>query len=217
MTRTSSIALALQELEYAFHRMSGDRGEPVVVRREFIQFVQFTKKLIDYSRKEFKAQTGQTWKVESFSGWTPVTTLFKELRRIDTHESPVNIKVRETLFFPVGALPEGVGGFPPSIAVTGVRELTDAFAETVPEGLRLVPCDLITGEPIVGQSYEATARQYAYHLEPRTDKLAALLEAAKTDDVHLLCGQCLAVFRDYVRFFSESLARPPATNQRGAG
>jgi len=216
MTQESSVALALQELEYAFRRMSEHRGEPVVVRREFMQFVQFTKKLIDYSRKEFKAQTGQNLRVASFSRWTPVTALFKELRRVDAHESPVSIKVRETLFFLVGALPEGVGGFPPSIAVTGVRELTDAFAETVPEGLRLVPCNPVTGEPIAGQSYEAAARQYAYHLEPRTDKLAALLEAAKTDDVHLLCGQCLAVFRDYVRFFSESLARPPATNQRGA-
>ena len=217
MTRKSSVALALQELEYAFHRMSDHRGEPVVVRREFIQFVQFTKKLIDYSRKEFKAQTGQTWKVESFSKWTPVTALFKELRRVDTHESPVSIKVRETLFYAIGALPAGVAGFPPSIAVTSVRELTDAFAETVPEGLRLVPCDPVTGEPLARQFYEVAARQYAYHLEPRTDKLAALLEAAKTDDLHLLCGQCLAVFRDYVRFFAESLPPPTAITKSRPG
>jgi len=217
MTKRSSVALALQELEYAFRRMSEHLGEPVVVRREFIQFVQFTKKLINYSRKEFKAQTGQDWKVESFSRWTATTALFGELRRVDAHESPVSIKVRETLFFPVGALPEGVRGFPPSMAVTSVRELSDAFAQTVPEGLRLVLCDPVTGEPISGQHFEPAARQYAYHLEPRTDKLAALLEAAKTDDVHFLCGQCLAVFRDYVRFFAESLPPTTATTEGGAG
>jgi hypothetical protein len=217
MTKESSVALALRELEYAFRRVSEHRGEPVVVRRELIQFVQFTKKLVDYSRKEFEDQTGRKWKVAEYKGWTAATALFAELRRVDSHEWPVSIKVRETLFYPIGALPEGVRGFPPSIAMTSVRELTDAFAEAVPEGLRLVPCDPVTGEPISERQFEPAARQYAYHLEPRTKKLAALLDAAKTDDVHVLCGQCLAVFRDYVRFFVESLPPPTPTAENGAG
>lgn len=215
MTKESSVALALNELEYAFRRMSEHRGEPVVVRRELIQFVQFTKKLIDYSRKEFKDRTGRKWTAEEYQGWTAATALFAELRRVDSHEWPVSVKVRETLLFPIGVLPEGVGGFPPSIAMTSVRELTDAFAETVPEALRLAPCDPVTGEPLSEQHFEPAARQYAYHLEPRTKKLAALLDAAKTDDVHVLCGQCLAVFRDYVRFFVESLPSPTASPENG--
>ena len=215
MTKESSVALALRELEYAFRRMSEHRGEPVVVRRELIQFVQFTKKLIDYSWKEFKDQTGRKWKAGSYKGWTAATALFAELRRVDSHEWPVSIKVRETLLFPIGVLPEGVRGFPPSIAMTSVRELTDAFAETVPEGLRLVPCNPVTGEPISEQRFEPAARQYAYHLEPRTEKLAALLKAADSDDIHVLCGQCLAVFRDYVRFFLESMLPPTASPENG--
>ncbi len=216
MTKESSVALALRELEYAFRRMSEHRGEPVVVRRELIQFVQFTKKLIDYSRKEFKDHTGKKWKAGSYKSWTAATALFAELRRVDSHEWPVSIKVRETLLFPIGVLPEGVRGFPPSIAMTSVRELTDAFAETVPEGLRLVPCNPVTGEPISEQHFEPAARQYAYQLEPRTEKLAALLKAANSGDVHVLCGQCLAVFRDYVRFFVESMPPPTTSPANGA-
>lgn len=193
----SDVAHVFVDLEAAYESLQDARDSPREVRRLFAQFVTLTQQLTEAVRREFSARTKQSWAASQFPGWNNVTDLFKELRRTDFHGTPLRILVRETQ---VRRTDLGV-----LLQCSGTWELHDQQADAAPEGMVLVRADPVRDEP-TDDPLPLVRRTFVFHLHPRSVETERLLQEIGNIDLHILASKCIAVLRDYYKFYQDALA-----------
>ena len=147
-------------------------------------------------RREFSATKGTSWAACQFPGWTPVTELFKQLRRSDQHGTAIQVLVHEsaTARSDLGAL----------VTLSGTWELHDQLAQAPPDGLVAVRADPVTGEP-ADDPLPIVDRSFRFLLRPRDAKTRRMLEEAGSEDMHVLASACLQTLREYHLYYRKKL------------
>ena len=207
----SDTDLVFGDLRHVAAELAVETSSPVRVRRLLSQFITLSQQLTEIMRKEYGAATGERLEARRFPSWTPVTELFKRLRRCDYHRYPITIVVRETQYFAVGDIFEDdVGGA--EVAFEGTWDLGNPFAQDVPDGIRLLRADPATGKK-TDEAVDPVRRSYVFVLRPRTPELAAALTKAGDDDVHTLVAECFATLEAYAGWYKAMLeqVRRPAS------
>lgn len=192
----SDVETAFRDLTAAWEDLSAASDSPVQVRRTFVRFVGITQQITGLMRVEFQRVTGESWHAREFTGWTPVTDLFKLLRNTDEHEALVQILIHEavTARSDLGAL----------VTLQGTWELHDQVADKPPEGLTLVREDPATGGPS-NDELPVVRRTYRFLLHGRTEEIQQALVKAGTEDVHLLAQSCYSTMSGYFQYYRTRL------------
>jgi hypothetical protein len=198
MKHRSDVEMLYADLVASCDELNAARPSPVRVRRALARFIGLAQQLTAAMRREFSANTGKSWSASDFHGWNPVSHLFKSLRNIDQHDSPVLILVRERQTI------RPIEGSSTLLSFEGTWELHDQLAEP-PEGLVPVRADPVTGEP-TEEAIPLVSRERTFLLHARTDELRPLLDAAGNLDVHDLSAKCLTTLTAYVDFYRGRLA-----------
>jgi hypothetical protein len=92
--RTTDTEIVFRDLTKANKRLRHKHKNHDAIRRWFGAFVTQSQRLTEVMRKEYKGRTGKNWEAFKFPGWTPVTTLFKNLWKTDLHQVPIRIRIR---------------------------------------------------------------------------------------------------------------------------
>lgn len=200
---TNDVDVLFADLEACYGELQEARRSPRDVRRSFARFVTLAQQLTAVMRREFPTITGKAWRAAAFPGWTPVTNLFKELRNVDQHEALIQVLVHEsaTAQTDLGAL----------VTLSGTWELHDQLASESPGALVALRADPATGTPSDSQ-YPIVDRSFRFLIHPRTDKVADLLHAAGTQDMHDLASQYMDTLRDYLAYYKAELAKARTSN-----
>ncbi|MFL6258869.1 MAG: hypothetical protein ACJ76Y_04065 [Thermoanaerobaculia bacterium] len=188
--------IVFRDLEHAFNQLAPVSANPVTLRRAFREFVTLTQQLTEVFRTEYSQLTGRKWVAGDFPRWTPVTSLFKKLRRSDYHEHPFLLDVRHQQTIPFGKTSAGTEL---AFQIHSTTEIHSAFQEDRPKsslGIRL---------PKQNIWLQAIQEQSRCIVRGRTKEVRSALLTAGTCDVLELAASCMATMREYYAYYCDRL------------
>lgn len=137
MQRPAQTKVVFADLRDTLVTLNGERESPKNVRRAFSRFVELSQKLTSAMRKDYSCLKSEPWKASAFSGWTPVTELFKYLRNEDQHGDQISISMHERRFYPMPTdLPLPIKVQPGQLWMfEGTWNLDDQLLDAPPDGI----------------------------------------------------------------------------------
>ncbi len=186
-------------IEYTLDELKNTINKPVKIRREFVRFITLTQQLTESMRKEYKNKTGTNWEASLFSGWNNVTKLFKELRKIDYHDSPITLDVNETQHHLVEEYDNGDGTIDKGYIVVKVKyNIGDPFQS---EPISIGKVFFYDEDNLQLPYEEPEIREYTYSVKSKDRKINSLIDEIGEEDVVMLATMCFQVLSEYTSFY----------------
>lgn len=191
--------IIFKDLEYTLDELKNTINIPVKIRREFVRFITLTQQLTESMRKEYKDTVGENWDASLFSGWNNVTKLFKELRKIDYHDSPITLDVNETQYHLVEEYENEDGTIEKGYLLFKVKyNIGDPFqSEPISVGKVFFYDEDNVQLPYV----EPEIREYTYSIKSNVVKINSLIDEIGEEDVVILATTCFHVLSEYISFY----------------
>jgi hypothetical protein len=200
--QTLDTEIVFRDLKEANKKLQLQTKNPNAVRQRFSEFVTLSQKLTEVMRKEYSALTLQKWEPKIFSGWTSITTLFKELRNADYHQNPIRIimhQIHESRGVESSIDKEGnIINTPVQLDIKVVYSPEAGLKKKLPN-----PCsyNVIDTNGQQSEPIPILAVRFEFHLEGRTPAIENILNSLETRDIHILAKQGYATFSNYYEFY----------------
>lgn len=189
----------MRDLEEALLALDAARPSPVEVRRAFRTVLTLSQQLTEMMRTEFRQRTGRKWQAGRFPGWNATTELFKLLRRLEYHEAPIEIGLRQEHRFLLGSIDEKRLF---ALSVHSDADLDDPFAKAPPRDFSMESLQ----DPANPTPLPLIGTKDAYIIITPTKALRRAVAAAGNDDLHVLSRRCVETLRDYHQWYHSQLA-----------
>lgn len=206
--RTLDSEIVFRDLTKANKKLRHKITNPDAIRRWFTEFVNQSQKLTLTMRKEYSALTKLKWEAIYFTGWTPITEFFKELRNADQHELPIRISLIQTQEYPCVEI--GVDESGKEIEIPGIFSVQ---AGTTPEAgfekklPNPITVNLIEQHNIdMGPIPPPTKISFEFHVEGQTPKTQEMLKGIGNSNLHELTAQCYKTLSDYYNYYKARLS-----------
>lgn len=198
--------VVFRQLRNAARDMNDAWSRPDKVSRYFGEFVILTQKLTDVMRKEYRRETGKQWEAKGFTGWTPVTKLFKLLRNADLHEAPIRMKVATLSSFRATLIDPHA---PPDLAlcVQWELDLGSPFDTRMPDDSVELKYIEVAGKKVLIERLNPETQYRTYTIHSVDSEIKDQLYVIGTHCVSNLTIQCEMVLAEYFKFYCHEVGR----------
>jgi len=213
--KTFDTEIVFRDLTRANKKLRHQRKNPDALRRRFTDFVTLSQKLTAVMYKEYPELIGEKWEARAFSGWTPVTELFRKLRNVDQHQSLIRIKMRQTQVYEGTEISADDSGnevrTPMNFELQVGYSSEVGFNKKMPGQAGVAFIQVGNHQEPVGEPDKV---YWYFELEGGTPEIEKAIEVAGTPDVHQLAARCYKVLSEYYKFYRTQLGVEKSTVAR---